>query len=97
MWYRHGWYRHGSRRTCEGFEDDKTEGKDVHFGRELAEQILGRHIHERAYDLLSLVMCGCDTSSAGSVVFDAFGNAKVANATNTAVIQQHIGTPVSRR
>ena len=85
------WHTHGCRRTCEGFEDDKTEGKGVHFGRELAAQILGRHIHGRAHDLLSLEMCGCDASSAVSVVFDAFGNAKVANATNTAVIQQHIG------
>ena len=82
------WYTHGCRRTCEGFEDDKTEGKRVHFGRELAEQILGRHIHKGAHDVLGLEMCG---SSLVGVVFDAFGNAKVANATNTAVIQQHIG------
>ena len=76
----------GCTRTCESFEDDKTQGKDVHFGRDLAVFILGRHIHERAHDLLSLEMCGCDTSSAVRVVFDAFGNTKVANATNTAVI-----------
>ena len=79
-------------RTCEGLEDDKTKSKRLDFGRELAAQILGRHIHKRAHNVLRLEMCSSDSSSALSVVFDALDNAKVANATNTAVIQKHIGT-----
>jgi len=72
--------------SSECLEHDKTEGKRVHFKRQVSIFILGAHIEKSTYHILGLQMRGSYTT----LVRGCFANAKIADASHTVSIEQNI-------